>query len=174
MRINNQWEIHSDYVTGITNQGDKFYIDIEDFEELKKHCWWTDKDGYISTQHHGVNIKIHQLLKSTDDKHLVDHRDRNKLNYRKNNLRIVSIEENCFNKSVSSRNKTGVIGVFWSERNHKWKSKIGYSKKHIHLGFYENIVDAICARLKAELKYFGECAPQKHLFSQYGIKDGDS
>jgi len=36
MRINNQWEVHSDYVTGITNQGDKFYIDIEDFEELKK------------------------------------------------------------------------------------------------------------------------------------------
>ena len=32
-----------------------------------------------------------------------------------------------------------------------------------------NQEDAIKARLKAELKYFGEFAPQKHLFKQYGI-----
>ena len=29
--------------------------------------------------------------------------------------------------------------------------------------------DAIIARLRAEIKYFGDFAPQKHLFKQYGI-----
>lgn len=30
------------------------------------------------------------------------------------------------------------------------------------------------ARLKAEIKYFGEFAPQKHLFCQYGINGGEN
>lgn len=29
--------------------------------------------------------------------------------------------------------------------------------------------DAIKARLNVEVKYFGEFAPQKHLYKQYGI-----
>lgn len=32
-------------------------------------------------------------------------------------------------------------------------------------------IDAIKARLKAEIKYFGEFAPQKHLYEQYRITE---
>ena len=38
------------------------------------------------------------------------------------------------------------------------------------LGHFDNKDDAIRARLNAEVKYFGEFAPQKHLYEQYGIK----
>ena len=34
---------------------------------------------------------------------------------------------------------------------------------------FDKIEDAIKARLEAEKKYFGEFAPQRHLFEQYGI-----
>ena len=47
-------------------------------------------------------------------------------------------------------------------------ARITYNYKSIYLGLYEDITDAIIARLKAEIKYFGkEFAPQRHLFKKY-------
>ena len=48
-------------------------------------------------------------------------------------------------------------------------ARIVLNKKDIYLGRYSNKEDAIKARLEAEIKYFGEFAPQRHLFKQYGI-----
>ena len=42
--------------------------------------------------------------------------------------------------------------------------------KNIHLGVFEDKEDAIKERLNAEVKYFGEFAPQTHLFKEYGIE----
>lgn len=45
------------------------------------------------------------------------------------------------------------------------------NRKTIYLGVFNNKEDAIKARLQAENKYFGEFAPQRRLFSQYGISE---
>ena len=37
------------------------------------------------------------------------------------------------------------------------------------LGYFNIKEDAIKTRLEAEAKYYGEFAPQRHLFEQYGI-----
>jgi hypothetical protein len=37
------------------------------------------------------------------------------------------------------------------------------------LGYFINKDDAIKTRLSAEAKYYGEFAPQKHLFEEYGV-----
>ena len=57
----------------------------------------------------------------------------------------------------------------WLERLHKWIADIRIDKKTKHIGVYLNKEDAIRARLNAENKYFGNFAPQRHLFEQYGI-----
>ena len=41
--------------------------------------------------------------------------------------------------------------------------------KNIYLGVFVNKEDAIKTRLNAEQKYFGEFAPQQHLYEQYNI-----
>ena len=38
---------------------------------------------------------------------------------------------------------------------------------------YEDFDDAVRARLIGEYKYFGEFAPQKHLWGKYGLTEGD-
>ena len=48
-------------------------------------------------------------------------------------------------------------------------ARIVLNKKDIYLGRYSNKEDAMKARFEAEIKYFGEFAPQRHLFEQYGI-----
>ena len=39
------------------------------------------------------------------------------------------------------------------------------------IGTYDDKGDAIRARLEGEKKYFGEFAPQKHLFKEYGVEE---
>jgi hypothetical protein len=47
----------------------------------------------------------------------------------------------------------------------KWDVKI----MDFDLGVFETFEEAVITRLKAEKEYYGDFAPQKHLFAQYGI-----
>lgn len=52
----------------------------------------------------------------------------------------------------------------------KWTVRINTGEKYAYLGRFDNKEDAIVARLRGELKYFGiEFSPQRDLFEEYGI-----
>jgi len=99
----------------------------------------------------------------------LDHKDRNKLNNRKENFRIATHSQNSMNKDLQSNNTSGIIGVFWNSNKNKWSSEIMLNRKKIFLGYFTNKEDAIITRLQAEKEYFKEYAPQKHLYEQYNI-----
>ena len=88
----------------------------------------------------------------------------------KENLRAATCKENARNRTKHSNNTSGIIGIYWNNRDNLWIATIRVDWEKIYLGGFHNKNDAIVARLKAELKYFGvEFAPQRHLFEQYGI-----
>lgn len=113
-------------------------------------------------------IKLHRLITNNQFKY-VDHINRNKADNRKENLREYSRSQNGMNRDLYSNNKTGVTGVFQRNDNGKYVALIKDNCKQICIGTFINKEDAIKARLKAELQYYGEFAPQKHLFEEYGI-----
>ena len=43
-------------------------------------------------------------------------------------------------------NTSCVKGVSWFKRDMKWRVRIGVNEKQIHIGYYDNIEDAIQAR----------------------------
>ena len=74
-------------------------------------------------------------------------------------------------KLVVSNNTSGVTGVMYNKANKKWYAQIRYNNKRESSTYYLNKNDAVVARLKLELKYYGyDKAPQRHLFEQYGIE----
>ena len=70
---------------------------------------------------------------------------------------------------IKSNNTLGVIGVSWLSSREKWQAHISYKGKQYNLGSFKNKEDAIRARLMAELKYYGDLAPQNDLFMKYNI-----
>lgn len=60
--------------------------------------------------------------------------------------------------SLSSRmpknNTTGVKGVSWHARMHKYQARITFKGKQIHLGTFDRLEDAAAARKRAEEEYF--------------------
>lgn len=151
------------------NTNEEIYFDLEDAEKILKYTWSVNRHGYAVTCVDKKHIKMHHLIGCKG----YDHADRNKLNNQKENLRPCVHKENDRNQNKRKTNTSGFIGVFWSKDRCKWCAQIKVDYTKIFLGRFDNKNDAIKARLEAEKKYFGDFAPQRHLFEEYGIKDGD-
>ena len=82
-----------------------------------------------------------------------DHIDHNRGNNAWANLRSISRQENCKNRSVDSRNKSGITGVYWNKAASRWRAQIGVDGKDIHLGSFISVIDAANARKLAETNY---------------------
>ena len=83
---------------------------------------------------------------------MIDHINRNPLDNRKCNLRVVTQLENTWNRGICKRNKSGVNGVY--KHKNKWGVAINYKRKRIYLGLYETIEEAEKVRKEAEEKYY--------------------
>ena len=67
-------------------------------------------------------------------------------------------------------NSSGFTGVWFHKESQFRCAAIRINCKSVWLGEYKNKEDAIKARLQAEARYYGEFAPQRHLFKEYGIE----
>lgn len=58
-------------------------------------------------------------------------------------------------KPLESNNQTGFRGVYRNSRTSRFVVRIKFQKKLYHIGCFDNIEDAIKARLEAEEQFFG-------------------
>ena len=86
----------------------------------------------------------------------IDHINRNRVDNRKSNLRVSTIQQNNFNKDNTNKCSSGHKGVSWNKAMNKWETYIGKYNKKTLLGFYSDLDEAIKVREQAENKYFGE------------------
>lgn len=165
----NKYDLSGEYGIGWTsNTNREFYFDSEDYDKIQDYCWCeatTCGMSRLVTSSNGKNIFMYQLLGFKG----YDHINRNALDNRKENFRFCTTQQNTTNRSLTSRNTSGFVGVGYDKRTNKWYAQIGVNYQQIRLGSFANKDDAIRARLKAEVQYHGEFASQKHLYEQYGI-----
>jgi hypothetical protein len=137
------------------NEVAKALIDLDDVEKIKNYKWGIGNGGYTINANN--SILLHRFILNIKPKYgyVVDHINRNRLDCRKNNLRITTFKENSINRGTQSNNTSGVTGVSFEKRRNKWESHIKSNGKKKFLGYYDCIEDAIKARKEAEILYFG-------------------
>ena len=119
--INNYYECEDCYELEIINTNDikiSTYIDKEDYEKINKYKWGLSIHGNdirVCASSPDLNrIYLHQfLIENLDPSKVIDHIDRNPLNNRKENLRIVSRSINSTNAKPRLENKSGIRGVYF-------------------------------------------------------------
>jgi hypothetical protein len=170
----NTYDLTGEFGKGYTLKGEEFQFDLEDYEKIKNFHWFL-VHGYVKSSLEGedkIKPLLHHLVMDLGSEVVIDHEDRNPLNNRKGNLRVATFSQNCMNRGISSRNTSGITGVSLKSKGSSfWVAQISIQCEATYLGIFRNFDDAVVARLKAERAYFGEFAPQKHLFSQYGIEE---
>lgn len=142
-------------------------IDSDNFLEIIKAKWNIDAYGYAR------NLKgklMHRLIMlPIVESPIYDHINMNKLDNRKSNLRPCTESQNRCNAGLSSRNKTGVKGIFWTERLRKWRVLIRFDKKQKHIGYFTDKEDAIKAYDEAAKMYYKEFARTNEELKQHQL-----
>jgi len=133
-------------------------IDLEDVERVKLHKWRLRKDNYVEGTKNQIAILLHRLIMNAPKDITVDHIEHNKLDNRKHMLRLCTLADNNKNNELSSRNKSGINGVFFEKKTKKWRATLTVDYKKKYVGSSYDLNEAIQMRLDAEDKYYGEYA----------------
>lgn len=138
-KVNRQGHVKAGDVAGtvFTNSSGKSYMSL-----------------HVNRKHHLVHRVCWLIHYGENPKACIDHINGNGLDNRIENLRDVTRSKNQRNMKVSSKSKTGVMGVSWSKRDSKWCARIkDENKKTIHIGYFSDFFEAVCRRKSLEGKY---------------------
>lgn len=83
----------------------------------------------------------------------IDHINGDKSDNRIENLREVSNSENMMNQGISVRNKSGHLGITWSESRKRWCVGLKVDGKSKNVGRFLSLFDAISARDRAYAEF---------------------
>lgn len=142
----------------MSNTDNEMLCDKENVKELLNYHW-NEHRGYARSSIGKKKLYAHRIVMNLDDYEInkqIDHINGNTLDNRKQNLRVVTSQQNGMNSAIRKDNTSGVTGVGWDKSRNIWYARIQYNNRQIYLGYYTNFEDAVKARIKAENKYFGE------------------
>lgn len=129
-------------------------IDTKNKHLVEEHKWNLMNQGYVGSGAGAEQILLHRLLTDCPDDMYVDHINRDPMDNRMANMRIVTNQQNNINKGMYKHNTSGYKGVTWDKSRNKWIAQISVDGKNIFLGRFECKEKAYEARLSGENKYF--------------------
>ena len=116
--------------------GQLVLISKTDMKWFSKHNFFLHKSsGYAVTKIKNKTVPLHKLILKVPKGFEIDHRNQNKLDNRRSNLRRATSIENKRNRSISSKNTTGYKGVCFNKKNKRYMAYIGKTPR-IYLGSY--------------------------------------
>lgn len=118
------------------DKGQVAIIDAVDWPLVRNFHWYalvTKKSRtYYAASGHGV--RMHRLLLSATTGQEVDHEDRNGLNNRRNNIRVLSHGFNVHNQGPRADNRLGLKGVY--AEYGKFRAQIRFNGKIFSIGTF--------------------------------------
>ena len=115
------------------------------YKSTGKEAGSLDNKGYKRAKVGRTVYLVHRIIFMLHHDYLpkyLDHIDNNRTNNKIENLRPATSAENNRNRSIGSRNKSGVKGIFWAKPNKKWKVQCTVDYKQHHIGYFKDIEEA--------------------------------
>lgn len=139
-------------------------VDDEDFEELSKYNWQACPRGktvyvkrYATVNGKETTVQMHRQILDAKKGEVIDHKNRNGLDNRRDNIRKVTRSQNQFNREVKHGTDSKYRGVKISNKgrtkNIRWQAYIKINYKTIHLGIHDTEIQAAQAFNRAVIVY---------------------
>lgn len=117
-------------------------VDDEDYPAVKRYRWCL-VHGYAARNARpegGTTVYMHRQILGLErgDKHQVDHINRDKLDNRRENLRLTTHALNRHNLPSYRGSTSAYRGVSWSKPHKKWRATAMLGRKQHHIGLYDD------------------------------------
>ena len=150
-------------------------VDDEDYDKLSRWRWFVHEERnnrYAwrcgkSQDGRRILIKMHRDIMGlhAGDSLNVDHINGDGLDNRRVNLRIVTVQENAFNRHDAK-------GYCWHKQKRKWRAYITVDGTQRHLGLFDKWQDARAAYVTAKPKYHSIEARARDFIQAYQVITG--
>ena len=139
-----------------------FKLDIEDVPLLQNHKWRTvfkgkTKSPYLVTGHAGTQggdqVYFHRLVLGNPNEE-IDHINRDSTDNRKVNLRISYRTQQLANTKLRCDNTQGIKGVYYIQKNNKYRTEIQCNNRHIYSPYYKTKAEAAYMRYLLEQFFY--------------------
>lgn len=138
-------------------------VDDGDFDTLMTRKWRLNTKGYavsctLGSKDVRKQVWMHRVIMEAPFSSQVDHKNRDRLDNQKHNLRLCTGSENRINSGLLQKNTSGYKGVSWSQQWGKWVAAIQKEGKKLVLGGFDSKEEAAKAYDAKARELFGEFA----------------
>lgn len=120
-------------------------VDDQDHDRFGCYSWFLKK-GYVARTVSSNTVYLHREILGlvAGDCLEGDHKDRNTLDCRRHNLRVLTPSQNQQNRSsVGNRGSSSRFrGVYLYKRTGKWAASLRVDGKNVHLGYFDTEEEA--------------------------------
>lgn len=144
------------------SQGQVALVDDDDFAKLSKVKWYlrSGRSLYAARMIHADGkrkiVYMHRMLMKPMNKQVVDHRNGNGLDNRRENLRLCTQSENQRNARLRRDNSVGLKGV--ARYSGKFRARIVVNGTQIYLGLFSTPEEAHEVYRHAAVAEYGDFA----------------
>lgn len=120
-------------------RGKSALVSQQDHAQLSKHSWYCGHRGYamrskLMPDGARKTVSMHREILKASLGQEVDHINRNRLDNRRENLRIIGHGDNLHNRRAMG--KTKIAGVSWDARKGCWRAEISKDGQRHWLGYH--------------------------------------
>ena len=138
------------------------FIDLADYPLVSKYTWGISSNGYVISyslrRKTGKLIHLHRLLTDCPPNMKVDHINHNRLDNRRENLRVCTSQQNNLNVRKYAKSTSKYKGVTYCKQLNKWRAKTKHLGKTISLGYYDTEEEGALAYNKYMLEHHKDYA----------------
>lgn len=154
----------------LSTNGETVIIDDEDWPRVSQYRWKVKRRVRYCAEiievrcdrKHQKSIVLARLITNCPAGLVVDHRNGNNLDNRKENLRPCTHVQNCKNRiREHGRNTSGFRGVVWHTGRQLWYAQIKVDGKCKFLGAFGDKEQASAVYREANRTYYGEFSPYR-------------
>ncbi len=148
-------------ITLFSDEGNKCAIALVDtcnYDLVKQHKWGLDGRGMVTTHIKGKCVALHNFIldRKGSRKIQVDHKDMDRLDNRRSEIRLCSNSQNNMNVGLRSDNVSGYKGVCWYNRDKVWCARLWAGGELKLRKYFKELPNAVKAYVEAAKKYHGE------------------